>query len=148
MSDTFSSLTYHLVFSTKDRLPLMTRDVRERLFPYIGGIVRNLGGTVVAVGGMPDHLHLVSTLPTSIAIADAVRTIKANASKWTNEQFAASKFGWQRGYGAFSISRSLVPVVVEYVRNQAQHHRDRSFEDELGVLLRVHGIDFDSKHLG
>ncbi len=148
MSDTFSSLTYHFVFSTKDRLPLMTRDVCEKLFPYIGGIVRNLGGTVVAVGGMPDHLHLVSTLPTSIAIADAIRTIKANASKWINEHFTTSKFGWQRGYGAFSISRSMVPIVVEYVRNQARHHRDRSFEDELRVLLRVHGIDFDSKHLG
>jgi REP element-mobilizing transposase RayT len=136
------------VFSTKDRLPLMTRAVRERLFPYIGGIVRNLGGALVEVGGMPDHIHLVSTLPTSIAIADAVRTIKANSSKWTNEQFTTSKFGWQRGYGAFSISRSMVPVVAEYVKNQARHHRDRSFEDELRVLLRVHGIDFDSKHFG
>ena len=147
MPDTFSNLTYHLVFSTKGRLPLVTRDVRHRLFPYIGGIVRGLGGVALEVGGMPDHVHVVTILPTSLSVADAARTVKANSSRWLNQQDSFSKFGWQRGYGAFSVSKSMVSVVIDYVGNQEHHHRKRSFQDEFSELLRAHGVEFDVERL-
>ncbi len=147
MSDTFSNLSVHVVFSTKDRVPLMTKDVRKQLFPYLGGIVRGLGGTVIAIGGMPDHAHLIARLQTSMCVADFVRKVKANSSKWMNERAADAKFEWERGYGAFSISQSVVSSVAQYVRNQERHHRLRSFEDELKMLLARHGIVFDEHHL-
>ena len=147
MSDTFSNLSVHVVFSTKDRIPLITRRVRKRVFPYIGGVIKGLGGTVIAIGGMPDHAHLVARLPTNMCVADFVRKIKANSSKWMNERATDMKFGWQRGYGAFSISQSVVSSVAQYVRNQERHHRSRSFEEELMMLLTRHGIGFDERNL-
>ena len=106
-----------------------------------------MAGTIITVGGIPDHVHLVVRLPTSLSVADVVRTVKANSSKWMNERFATMKFGWQRGYGAFSVSHSALPAVVNYVRNQERHHRGLSFEEELTILLTKHGIDFDTRHL-
>jgi REP element-mobilizing transposase RayT len=147
MPDTFSNLSVHVVFSTEDRIPLMTKRVRKRVFPYIGGVIKGLGGTVIAIGGMPDHTHLVARLPTNMCVADFVRKVKANSSKWVNERATDMKFGWQRGYGAFSISQSVVSSVAQYVRNQERHHRSRSFEDELKMLLARHGIDFDERYL-
>jgi len=141
MAGTFSNLTVHLVFSTKDRLQLMTTPVRDQLFPYMGGVVRGLAGTIISVGGMPDHVHLVVRLPTSLS--DVVRTVK----KWMNGRAVGMKFGWQRGYGAFSVSQSALPAVVNYVRNQERHHRCRSFKEELTVLLTKNGIDFDERYL-
>jgi len=111
MAGTFSNLSVHLVFSTKERLPLMTMPIRDKLFPYMGGIVNGLGGTIITVGGMPDHVHLVARLPTSLSVADVVRTVKTNSSKWMNEEFTTMKFGWQRGYGAFSVSHSALPAL-------------------------------------
>ena len=147
MSDTFSNLSVHVVFSTKDRIPVMTKNVRKQLFPYLGGIVRGLDGTVIAIGGMPDHAHLVARLPTMMCVAEFVGEVKANSSRWMNERATNGKFGWQNGYGAFSISQSVVSSVAQYVRNQDRHHRLRSFEDELKMLLTRHGIDFDERHL-
>ena len=147
MAGTFSNLTVHLVFSTKDRLPLMTTPVRDVLFPYMGGVVKGLAGTIITVGGMPDHVHLVARLPTTVSVANVARTVKANSSKWMNEKFTTMKFGWQRGYGAFSVSHSALPAVVNYVRNQERHHRGLSFEEELTILLTKHRIDFDTRHL-
>ena len=147
MSDTFSNLSVHVVFSTKDRIPMMTKRVRKRVFPYIGGVIRGLGGTVIAIGGMPDHAHLVARLPTNMCVADFVRKVKANSSRWMNERDTQMKFGWQSGYGAFSISQSVVSSVAQYVRNQERHHRSRSFEDEMKMLLTRHGIDFGERYL-
>ena len=147
MSDTYSNLSVHLVFSTKDRMPLLTRDVRDHVFPYIGGIVKRQGGTIIAVGGMPDHVHIVVRLPANVCVADFVRVVKSNSSKKTNEHVTGMKFGWQRGYGAFSVSQSALSAVVQYIRNQDQHHRHRSFQDELKILLTKHGIDYDERFL-
>ena len=147
MSDTYSNLSVHLVFSTKDRMPLLTRDVRDHVFPYIGGIVKRRGGTIIAVGGMSDHVHIVARLPANVCVADFVRVVKSNSSKKTNEHVTGMKFGWQRGYGAFSVSQSTLSAVVQYVRNQEQHHRHRSFQDELKILLTKHGIDHDERFL-
>ena len=147
MSDTYSNLSVHLVFSTKGRMPLLTRDVRDHVFPYIGGIVKRQGGTIIGVGGMSDHVHFVARLPANVCVADFVRTVKSNSSKKTNEHVTGMKFGWQRGYGAFSVSQSALSAVVQYVRNQDQHHRNRSFQDELKILLTKHGIDYDERYL-
>ena len=147
MSDTYSNLSVHMVFSTKDRMPLLTRDVRDHVFPYIGGIVKRRGGTIIAVGGMSDHVHIVARLPANVCVADFVRVVKSNSSKKTNEHVTGMKFGWQRGYGAFSVSQSTLSAVVQYVRNQEQHHRHRSFQDELKILLTKHGIDYDEHYL-
>ena len=147
MPGTFSNLSVHLVFATKDHLPLMTRSVRENLFPYIGGIAREMGANPLVIGGMPDHVHMVARMPTTLCVADLVRTVKANSSKWMNERSVDMKFGWQRGYGAFSVSQSAVHLVVDYVRNQEQHHRRRSFEDELKIILMKHGVGFDERYL-
>jgi REP element-mobilizing transposase RayT len=147
MAGTFSNLTVHLVFSTKDRLPFMTTPVRAKLFPYIGGVVKGLAGTIITVGGMPDHVHLVARLPTTLSVADVVRTVKTNTSKWMNGRATGMKFGWQRGYGAFSVSQSALPAVVNYVRNQKRHHHRRSFKEELIALLTKNGIDYDERYL-
>jgi REP element-mobilizing transposase RayT len=147
MSDTFSNLSVHVVFSTKNRIPMMTKRLRQRVFPYIGGIIKGLGGTVISIGGMPDHAHVVARLPTNMCVADFVRDVKADSSKWVNEQSTDLEFAWQRGYGAFSISQSVVASVARYVRNQERHHRLRSFEEELKMLLTRHGIDFDENYL-
>jgi REP element-mobilizing transposase RayT len=147
MPGTFSNLSFQIVFSTKDRIPVMKKSVRKVLFPYIGGVFKGLGGVVMTIGGMPDHLHVIVRLPTDLPVADAVRTIKSNSSKWMNEQSREMKFGWQRGYSAFSVSRSAVPRVVHFVRNQEKHHRHHSFEDELRALLTKHEIGFDNRFL-
>ena len=147
MPGTFSNLSVHLVFSTKDRIPMLQRPNREILFSYIGGIVNGMGGVNIAVGGMPDHVHIIARLSTSQSVADAVRTIKSNSSKWMNERATDPKFGWQRGYGAFSVSQSTVPAVVLYVRNQERHHRQRSFKEEMAALLTKHGLDFDERYI-
>jgi REP element-mobilizing transposase RayT len=147
VAGTFSSLSVHVVFSTKSRLQLLKRPVREGLFPYIGGVVKGMGGVIIAVGGMPDHVHVVARLPTNTSVADAVRTVKSNSSKWMNEQATEMKFGWQRGYGAFSVSQSALPAVVRYVQNQERHHRHRSFKEELRELLAKHQIDYDERYL-
>ena len=147
MPGTFSNLTYHVVFSTSNRLPLIVADTAEPLHAYLGGVVKGVEGTPLAVGGMPDHVHLVVGIPTKLAIADVVRAVKSSSSKWMNDNNPAAKFGWQRGYGAFTVSHSQVPRVVEYVSRQEEHHRTRSFTHEFAMLLRRHRIDFDDRFL-
>ena len=147
MPGTFGNIVVHVVFSTKNRLPLLAASTRGILFPYVEGIVKRVGGSLIDVGGMPDHIHLLIRLPTNLSVADAVRTVKANSSKWINEQATHMKFGWQRGYGAFSVSHSDMPRVIDYVRNQERHHRARSFEEELEALLKRHSIEYDKRYL-
>jgi len=147
MPGTFSNIVVHVVFSTKDRRPLITGTTGEMLFSYMGGVVKGVGGSIITIGGMPDHVHLLTRVPTNLTVADAVRTVKANSSKWINERFSNTKFGWQRGYGAFSVSHSDMPRVIDYIRNQYRHHRVRSFKEELELLLTRHEIDFDRRHL-
>ena len=142
MPDTLTSLVFHIVFSTKDRLPLIRGEMRDRLHPYIGGLIKNVDGVPIAVGGVADHVHLVMELPPRVSVADTVRTVKSNSSRWVNGTYKHVRFGWQHGYGAFTVSRSVLPHVVSYVRHQERHHRRRSFADELCVLLDRHGLEF------
>lgn len=148
MSDAFTNLVYHVVFSTKERAPLITDAIRERLYAYIGGVIRGQRGILLEIGGMPDHVHILARFRSDASIAEMVRLIKANSSKWMNERSERSeRFQWQEGYGAFSVSESRVPAVRAYLQNQREHHARVSLRDELVALLERHRIAFDERYL-
>lgn len=148
MARTYTNLLFHLVFSTKQRKPLIAQPFQAELHAYLGGIVRDLGGIPIEIGGVADHVHLLVRLKPTLALADALREIKAGSSKWLNEEkFKMLKFGWQDGYSAFTVSESQVNKVRAYIRGQEEHHRRVSFQDELRELLRRHGIEYDERYL-
>jgi putative transposase len=148
MPGTHTNLLYHVVFSTKLRVPIIAKPLDKDLYSYIGGIIRGEGGTSIEIGGMPDHVHLLVKLKQTISLADMMRLVKTNSSRWVNQsRKATAKFGWQDGYAAFTVGESQVTRVVEYIRNQAVHHRIVPFQDELRGLLKRHRVDFDEKYL-
>lgn len=142
-----TDLLYHLVFSTKNRTPCITEEIACRLFPYLGGIVGGLGGDALAIGGSSDHVHLLMVLPATLSLSAAVRTIKANSSKWVRQTWPEVGFGWQTGYAAFTVSHQERDTVLRYVREQEDHHRDRTFGEELVRLLEAHGVEYDARYL-
>ncbi|HEY5311474.1 MAG TPA: IS200/IS605 family transposase [Pirellulales bacterium] len=144
----FTCLNYHLVFSTKHRQPFIAEVWQQRLFDYIGGIVRQQGGVLLAAGGMPDHIHLLAKISKSVAIADGMRDIKANSSKWVHDEIPGqASFAWQSGYGAFTVSYSGLDSARRYLAGQKEHHRVRTFQEEFLELLRRHEIEFDERYL-
>lgn len=148
MPQTYTKLIYHVVFGTKDRRPFIDPEIHEDLHAYLGGIIRELGGHAIMLNGVSDHVHILMTLPPTISLSDAVRTIKTNSSKWIHEKWPARKeFGWQAGYGAFSVSQSAMEDVSEYISKQQEHHRKLSFTDEFIALLKRHQIDYDPKYV-
>ena len=148
MADTFTNLLYHLVFSTKDRRPLITDDFRERLYEYMGGIIRGEGGCLLEIGGVPDHVHILARFKSDRSVAEMLKLIKGNSSKWLNEQPGRSeRFQWQPGYGAFSVSESRAPAVRTYIQRQPEHHARVSLRDELASLLEKNGIEFEERYL-
>ena len=148
MASAFTCLDYHVVFSTKYRKPTIHEGLREKLYQYLGGILRAENGCLREVGGMPDHLHLLVGIPPTIALSDAIRIVKANSSKWVNELGdQAAKFQWQAGYAAFSVSVSQREVVRRYIHNQKEHHRQLSFREEFLELLDRHQIAYDLQYV-
>ena len=148
MAHTFTNLLTHVIFSTKDRRPLIDAGLAPRLFPYLGGIVRELGGTAVRVGGVADHVHLLVALPAAVAVAEAVRVVKGNGSRWVHATWPErTDFGWQVGYGAFSVSRSNVEEVSRYIDTQEEHHRRMTFQEEFVAFLNRHGIQYDARYI-
>jgi REP element-mobilizing transposase RayT len=146
MGSTFYSLHYHVVFSTKERRPLIRLDWRPRLHEYLGGTVRGLGGVAEAVGGVEDHVHLLVSLKTTDAPAEMVREVKKASSVWAGENHEPL-FGWQEGYAVFSVSWTHVPVVSQYIAGQETHHGITPFVDELKRLLAKNGVTYDPKYL-
>jgi putative transposase len=141
MRHSYVTCLVHYVFSTTARRPLITSPMKERLWAYIGGTARRKGMKALAVGGTEDHIHALVSIPSTISVAVGIQVIKANSSKWVHDSFpSASDFAWQAGYGAFSLSVSLVPNTIEYIRNQETHHKARSFEQEFLSFLVKHGI--------
>ena len=148
MPQSFTCLHYHLVFSTKHRLPQIAADLAPRLYAYLGGILRSDDGCLVAAGGMPDHVHLLARLSKQASVADALRLLKANSSKWIHATFPErQQFSWQAGYGAFSVSFSNLPDVRNYIARQAEHHRVRTFQDEFREFLRRHDLEWDERYV-
>jgi putative transposase len=148
MSSTHTNLLYHVVFSTKERRPLITPPLRDELYAYLGGIIRGERGVLLEVGGMPDHIHLAARFHQDAAVATMVRLIKANSSKWINQRrTGAGRFRWQRGYGAFSVSESQLARVRRYIGDQASHHRKTTFQEEYIALLKRHRIDYDERYV-
>lgn len=148
MSKTYTNLIYHVVFSTRDRQPIITADRRERLYEYIGGTLRGIGGISLAINGVEDHVHVLAKLRPDRALSDVLRDLKSNSSGWLNDVFPDTEnFHWQRGYGAFTVSVSQVPRVVKYIADQEKHHASKSFEHEFIGLLRKNEIEFDPRYL-
>jgi REP element-mobilizing transposase RayT len=146
MGSTFYSLHYHIVFSTKERRPLIRPEWRPRLHEYLGGSVRGMGGVAEAVGGVEDHVHLLVSLKTTDAPAELVRELKKASSVWAAE-IHEPLFSWQEGYSIFSVSWTHAPVVRRYIANQEAHHRKIPFVDELKRLLEKNGVKYDPKYL-
>src|SRR4030095_611805 len=141
----YTNLLYHIVFGTKDRLPLITKDLRPDLHQYLGGLVNGLHGTPLEINGTADHVHVLARIKPVISIAEFLSKYKSNSSAWARRQ--TGKFKWQVKYGAFSVSQSQVEPVRNYIRNQEVHHAKISFEEEFASLLKSHGIEFEEKYL-
>jgi putative transposase len=146
MASTHVSLHYHIVFSTKNRVPYIESAWCERLHEYLGGTVRGLGGVPLQVGGVADHVHLLIGLKAIHAVADIVREIKKASNNWAQASFAP-KFQWQEGYGAFTVSRGNVAGVTKYIIGQEEHHCKRTFQEEYVAFLDELGIEYDPRYL-
>ncbi len=148
MPGTYSQILLHVVFSTKHREPWIIAEVAERLYPYIGGIIRAEKGTLYDIGGVEDHVHLYLRWRTDGSISDLMRTVKARSSKWMHDEFPALRaFAWQEGYSVFSVSKSQEESVKKYIAGQQDHHKKEDFKSELLKLLRAHGVEFDEKYV-
>jgi REP element-mobilizing transposase RayT len=148
MPHSYASIFTHIVYSTKNRTPQIDTALEERLFPYLAGIVKQLGGKACIINGVSDHVHLLTATPPTITVAELIGKVKGSSSKWIHETFPErARFQWQRGYGAFSVSRSNVPTVARYIERQKIHHRKATFTAEFRALLQRHGIGFDEKYL-
>ena len=143
MSHTYAQNVIHVVFSTKDRRKLMPNEFRPRMWAYAAGICKKFDIPVLAIGGTEDHIHFLLQIPPTLAVAKAVLAIKTNSSRWASEE--GHKFAWQQGYGAFSVSSSIVPAVIRYIQNQEAHHKKMSFDAEFLALLKKHGMEYDPK---
>ena len=148
MSDSYTNLLYHIVFSTKDRRPLITPEYELRLHDYIGGTLRRAGGISLELNGTEDHLHLLAKLRPDRSLSEVLRDLKANATGWMHDVFPSLKdFSWQRGYGAFTVSQSNVEEVRRYIARQKEHHAAISFRDEFMQFLRANGIEYNEKFI-
>ena len=144
----FVSVHVHCVWSTRNRDPSLHLKLRERLWPYLGGIARENKMKALAIGGPADHVHLLVSLPATLSVAKAVQLLKGNSSKWIHETFfEMGSFEWQEGYGAFAVGVSAIGATVTYIRNQTEHHRKRTFREEFEAMLRKHEFDFDEAML-
>lgn len=147
MPSTYLSLHYHLVFGTKDRVPLIQAAWRLRLHEYLGGTIRGLGGFPEEVGGVADHVHLLVGLRATHSLADVMRELKKASSVWVHEELGIRQFSWQEGYAAFTVSATAREGVRNYIASQQEHHRVRSFREEVVQMLEKAGMAYDPKFL-
>jgi len=148
MANSYSQISIHCVFAVKHRDNFIIKQWRNDLHKYISGILSEKGAKSLAVGGWKDHVHLFFGMPVTISISDLMGTIKANSSKWINDQnFVKGKFEWQAGYGAFSFSRSQRNTVIRYIMNQETHHETKTFKEEYLKMLNDFEVNYNDKYL-
>lgn len=149
MGQSLSQIYLHIVFSTRERKPILrNEEIRKALHAYLAGTCRQQDSPSIIVGGTEDHVHILCQLAKTIAVAGLVRELKRDSSKWLKEQSRELQtFQWQRGYGAFSVSPSHLDGLKEYIRNQEEHHRTESFQEEFLRLLRKYGVEFEERYL-
>lgn len=147
MSHTYCCSLFHCVFSTKDRRGVIVAEIQPRLWAYMGGVAREHGMKVLAVGGMADHVHILLSLPSSTPVANAMREIKSASSFWMRRTIAKPDFEWQEGYGAFSIGHSQIAATTAYIEKQNVHHAKRDFQAEFVAFLKRHRIEYDPRYV-
>ena len=148
MANTYTALHYHVIFSTKNREPWLVRDIEQRVWGFIGGFACAHKMTALQVGGVEDQVHALVTAPPTIAPFQIAQFLKGGSSKWIHEEFTAPRnFGWQDGYGAFTVSKSKIPDTITYIQNQREHHRKKTFQEEFLALLKKHRVEYDERYL-
>ena len=148
MPQSLVSLNVHVVFSTKNREPLIDADLAPRLYAYMGGVLRNTGSVLLAIGGVEDHVHLLASLGRQVCIADLVRDVKSNSSGWVHEAFPdRAAFAWQSGYGAFAVSKSVIERVKGYIATQEERHKKETFQQEYLRFLVDHDLEYDERYV-
>jgi putative transposase len=145
MSHTCGNILLHFIFSTQERRPLITTGIRNDLFAYLGGVIREMDGTAMIVGGTADHVHMLVRVRPMHAAAEIARVVKTNSSRWIRER--VPDFAWQTGYGVFSLSESNMGAVTKYIASQEEHHKTHSFQDEFRSFLQKNGIVVDEKYV-
>ena len=146
MAHTAANLVIHAIFSTKGRRPFIAPEIRGDLLAYLGGIIRELGGTALIVNGTADHVHILMRIRPAQAVAEVMRVVKANSSRWARQQWQV-RFAWQTGYGSFTVSESNVPAVSRYIADQEEHHKKRSFQEEFVAFLKKNKIAYDERYI-
>ena len=148
MGSTLTNLVAHIIFGTKNRFPVIAETIEPRLYEYMGGIIRGEGSILLAIGGMPDHIHVLAKIRANQSMVEMVKRIKGNSSRWiNNNRLVDEHFGWQDGYGAFSVSQSQYDLVKQYILGQKEHHKKRTFQEEFVDFLAKQGIEFNEKYL-
>jgi REP element-mobilizing transposase RayT len=148
MPQSLARLYVHLIFSTKHRERVLSREISSNLHAYLGGILRDLECLPVEINTEPDHAHLLFQLARTVTVANVVGQVKQGSTLWLQEQHASLRqFHWQNGYGAFSVSQSNVDEVRQYIRSQEEHHRVRTFQEEFRLFLERHGVDYDERYV-
>lgn len=148
MATTLTKLLIHFVFSTKNRLPLITPDIEPRLHTYMSGIAKNHKSFVIAINGTEDHVHMLISLAKTMTVAELMENIKGDSSRWIKDQGAEfADFHWQEGYAAFSVGESAVEQVTQYIQNQKLHHRRTSYQEELVMFLKKYHMEYDERYI-
>ena len=149
MPQSLARILVHFVFSTKYRHPFLAeKNIRNEMHAYLGGVCKGVGCPVLIVGGVADHVHILSLLTRTLSVADVMGEIKRESSKWIKSKGGMlTKFAWQNGYGAFSVGQSEVERVRAYIAGQEKHHRKRTFQDEYRAFLKEHGLEYDERYV-
>lgn len=148
MSNTYTKIYIHYVFSTKDRHPLIKPEYEENLWSYLGGIAQKNHMVPISISGTADHIHGLVIIPPTVCVAKGVQLLKGGSSKWMNDHHVGDRsFKWQKGYGAFSVSESRVLAVTKYIRNQKEHHKALSFKEEYLGFFKEYRIDYEDRYV-
>jgi REP element-mobilizing transposase RayT len=148
MADTYSQIFYHVVFAVRNRESLIIPSIKKDLYKYISGIITNQKQKLFIINGMPDHVHILINCKPDMNLSHTVREIKEHSTKFINDKkILKGKFYWQAGFGAFSVSKKDVPMILNYIKNQEEHHGKRTFHEEYLEFLRENEVDFKEEYL-